>query len=257
MNTDVTVHNLDELIKQVFFGISGQRFCHVWRGQADESWPPYPGLIRRLLSEYDESCIDERLISRYEQDLLKEAIDLGFYGEHGGNRLSFMVDLQHAGGATRLLDVTWDPFVAIWFAVISQDNADGAVYQYSVSSDCHLQRERVDGWSSITEGKKAGKAILYTPRPINERIKAQSAAFLTGSIKTSIAEGSLFTEETSSCHIRKIIIPSDLKPTVIEYLKKSRGMRSYDLFPDFEGFAHANSYNSPFPRAYEDLFSLE
>ena len=173
-------NNLSDLFREVVEVIADPSCCCVWRGQSNCSWKPYPGLYRRLLNNnYTEADIDERLVQRYEMDMFCEANGLGFYGEAGGNRLGLMINLQHAGGATRLLDVTWDPFVALWFASHDTDNhaGIGIIYCYQIDPSCCPLPEQIDSWDDIISSNKRGQPVLITPHRINERIKAQSASF--------------------------------------------------------------------------------
>lgn len=117
--------------------------------------------------------------------------------------------------------------------------------------------EQADTWDSITKNRPEGVPTLYTPRKINERIKAQSSCFLLTKLETSIGDSSIFSNETRQSSVQPILIRSELKPQIREYLQYSRGIRDYDLFPDFDGYAQANSATSSFKRSAKELFSME
>lgn len=165
-----------------------------------------------------------------------------------------MVNLQHAGGATRFLDVTWDSFVALWFATHGQNQSDdGVVYCYVVDSRYCPFPEQVETWDSITSFPP-GKPVLYTPPRANERVKAQSAAFLTCVLNGPLSGPSVFTDPTEYSDIRRIRIRSSLKKVINEWFTTNRKMREFDLFPDFAGYAHTNSQGSPFIRDIDELY---
>lgn len=249
---------VEECIEELVSGIGDSSRCFVWRGQSNSSWKPYPGLYRRLQNNgYADSQIDESLVSIYERDLLCESNGLGFYSEAGGSRLSLMVRLQHAGGATRLLDVTHDPFVAMWFSSGGDSDCAGIIYRYAIDKTFHALPEAVTLWDDITSPKLAGMPILFTPRKMNGRIQAQSAAFLTTVLDRPLSEGSIFSRVTPFSSVKPILISADLKREIRKHLIESRGMREYDLFPDFEGFAQANRQTSAFPRKRSELYGTD
>lgn len=240
---------LTELIAELVADLGDPTRCYVWRGQTNFLFPPFPSLYRRLIKNgYKESEITEELVCKYETDLFYEAERLGHLDEIGGNRLDFMVQLQHMGGATRLLDVTRDPFVALWFAAKSNSECVGVVYRYAIDFDCHIRPEEIESWDEIVRPNQTRKPILFTPRRINERIKAQSAAFLTSVLYEPLSEGSVFSHATRYTDVKPIAIKFELKRDIMDYLWRSRGIRDIDLFPDFEGYAQYNSTSMPFPR---------
>lgn len=245
--------SVSELLSELMGEMGDPEECYVWRGQRCFSWKPFPGLYRRLQKSYADEQIDEQLVREYENDLLAEANGLGYIDSCGGSRLEFMIQLQHFGGATRLLDVTRDPFVALFFA-LGDDKCDGVVYRYAIHRSCYASPETVNEWYDVVDASNAGRPLLFSPKGVNERIKAQSAAFLTSVLDASLSEASVFTNVTKDSSVKPVLIARELKRDLKAYLQTSRGIRYHDLFPDFEGFAHANGQNEPFPRAYEQLY---
>ena len=246
--------SIGELLTELMDDMGDPEKCYVWRGQRRCSWKPFPGLYRRLQKDYTDAQINEQLIREYENDLLAEANGLGYIDACGGSRLEFMIQLQHFGGATRLLDVTRDPFVALFFA-LGDDSSDGIVYRYAIHRSCYAPPETVNGWEDVVDAGNAGRPLLFSPKGVNERIKAQSAAFLTSVLAAPLSEASVFTNVTEDSSVKPVLVARDLKRDLKEYLRVSRGIRYHDLFPDFEGFARANGQNESFPRAYGQLYA--
>ena len=104
---------------------------HVFRGQRDACWPLRSGASRRLggegVEEGDAQYVEEYL--EYHRDLLDRARRIAPYGQKGSAEtgLQLLARLQHFGAATGLLDFTYSPLVALWFA--SEDpSRDGKVF---------------------------------------------------------------------------------------------------------------------------------
>ena len=89
-----------------------------FRGQAKNEWPLISGVFRDDSSNYMS-----------EHNLLQHAmwrlsLDLSALPSY----LEKLIFLQHYGLKTRLLDVTFNPLIALYFACSSHAEDDGAVY---------------------------------------------------------------------------------------------------------------------------------
>ena len=104
---------------------------HVFRGQSDADWSLRSGASRRLAVDRVEGgesqYVEEYL--EYHRDLLDRARRVAAYGykDRAETGLQLLARLQHFGAATGLLDFTYSPLVALWFA--SEDpSKDGKVF---------------------------------------------------------------------------------------------------------------------------------
>lgn len=94
--------------------------AYVFRGQSDARWPLRSGASRRLAvesaKEGDQEYVEDYL--EYHRDLLDRARRIAPYGYRGPSEtdLQLLAKLQHFGAATGLLDFTYSPLVALWFA---------------------------------------------------------------------------------------------------------------------------------------------
>ena len=91
--------------------------CNTFfRGQANANWTLSPSLYRQGLF--------------YSENLLITEMQHICPREFTGNRFHSLVKMQHFGMPTRLLDMTTNPLIALYFACESdeQTNEDGAVY---------------------------------------------------------------------------------------------------------------------------------
>jgi hypothetical protein len=168
----------------------------VWRGQQVAEWPVDSSLTRRLRDGGHD--LGE-----------KEMIAVERFQIHSADRwavphllgdLNFLAELQHEGAPTRLIDVSLDPEVAVWFAVQESDkheDKDGRLLSWgrlaaprrneyvrlpeflpSAGGDAFWQQwtdhemRRSNDWGT-------GKSVRsWQPAAMNERMRAQRAAFL-------------------------------------------------------------------------------
>ena len=140
---DIRVETWKELSLGLdFFSDTGNE-RHKWcfRGQANASWNLTPSLLRcfggweipaeRALwyATEVESKASERFWQAARQRTSPENLP-----RERGNLLGWWAVMQHHRCPTRLLDWTRSPYVALYFAVNQQFNADGAVWAFSSST---------------------------------------------------------------------------------------------------------------------------
>jgi hypothetical protein len=91
----------------------------VWRGQAVAEWPLYSSLYRRTRLTLNQD-LKEADLQQEEHNILTALHQWGLHSTAQNGRLSVLRQLallQHYGAPTRLIDITFNAFVAAWFAV--------------------------------------------------------------------------------------------------------------------------------------------
>jgi hypothetical protein len=164
----------------------------AWRGVVDASWALHSSLYRRFLRA-NGVAPDEPDLTRFEEDLIAACRKRWRYDNLGA--LETLAHLQHYGGPTRLLDVSFNPLIALWFAVEQQrDSAgkplpdvDGRLFVFD-TTDRHISLDAKWGghalpWST-SPGDHWRRSLpqVWRPPSYNERIPAQNSAFLVGGV---------------------------------------------------------------------------
>ena len=122
---------------------------YAYRGQADSSWSLRSAATRRMIGEAGDEIQSElrfpqKYISYHRNTLLEPARTQGFGIEEGRSisDLQLLAKLQHFGAATGLLDFTWDPLIALWFAcgIAPDGSVDGKVYVVNTNDTIRFAR---------------------------------------------------------------------------------------------------------------------
>lgn len=184
---------------------SRQGRVFAWRGCVNASWSFHSALFRRLWWTHPTTVPDEATLYKRESRLLQDSQRWGLHsGERG--RLSVLeqlATLQHYGAPTRLLDVTFNPLVAVWFAVERSqeyDDADGRLFVVDVTNRLIDTHDDYRGWSSAVvhrpwdESSKYGapsrqewssSVWAWRPSRFLGRIANQHGGFLFGGVPSA------------------------------------------------------------------------
>lgn len=164
----------------------------AWRGVTDASWALHSSVYRKFVDR-NGSPPDEADVVRYEQELLAAARRRWRFSNLSS--LETLAHIQHYGGPTRLLDVSFNPLVALWFAVEQKyddsgkpkPDADGRVFVFD-ATDRQIDLDGKWGggdlpWATAPDDKwRRGLPRVWRPPSYNERIPAQNSAFLVGGV---------------------------------------------------------------------------
>lgn len=190
-----SLQELWQIIGRATFDL-GSKTRVVWRGLPDHRFKVESTLVRHLRDESAE--LTEASLRRRELDILRVARnwDIGL-SEHGSvTDMHLLAMLQHHGAPTRLIDVTFNPLTALWFACSDTEKIGlpGVLAVLTVSDapvrvtsdiptltyDTVTIPREATIISAMRKSQALGSPILVEPRPKDERMKAQEGAFLTG-----------------------------------------------------------------------------
>lgn len=170
----------------------------LWRGQANISHAITPGIHSRLAPGFNDDSIVEATC-----ELLKQAKTAGV-NKHEGLELSgfaLLAMLQHHGAATPLLDVSLDPLVALYMAVVgtspTDDSEHGVLFAIKKppKKPPSGSEAEAEGWKTtriepfdtrdfktIYKSLHKEQTIMYTAPDVSERLRIQRGHFLLGKV---------------------------------------------------------------------------
>jgi FRG domain len=166
----------------------------VWRGVAGADWGLHSSLVRRYQQTHGGAIPMERALRSFEHDVLSEARDWGLDWHPAGGRLTgleLLAALQHYGVPTRLLDFTFNPFIALWFAVEKEDRMDGRVFAIDIANQSVSRKDApaADPWWLSTDWQTNSPWVtrpwIWKPPPFEPRIVRQDGCFLMGGVPST------------------------------------------------------------------------
>ena len=272
----------NKLLTAIGYVIANAHYRYVWRGHSDADWPLHTSIHRRLLAS--GQAVTSGAMVHAEAQLLAAARAAG-YDVSGGRKLSsveLLALLQHEGAATRFLDVTPDPFIALFFACeharVTDTSAGLVAIRIEDSQVARNLREPSDVeefsvLETVQEGApdKDSPYFLWQPPPLNERIKAQRGMFVIGGLPSDEAvyeyssiELGLLERDREKTRVGKLLVPSTgryiteggprlvifrighaLRRSLQQVLATRFGYTTQTVYPDFNGFAQAHSWRVP------------
>ena len=168
-----------------------------YRGHSNRDWRLLPSIHRRTMLGFEESLIDEFMRKR--PDEFPESLGL----------FNVIAKMQHYGLQTRLLDITENPTVALYFACFENPDTDGEVFVFpthldeipsntvlNIMAEFYIRYRDSDGYKvrdyyeyicKVHKPKDVEMAFWFIangfhaiarPRIVDERMLRQSGAFM-------------------------------------------------------------------------------
>jgi hypothetical protein len=225
----------------------------AFRGQRDASAPLYSALSRYLMAFQ----IDKRAWREQEERILRvfkrKAIHFLAHVPDRDDDFEWLALMQDHGAPTRLLDFSWSPYVAAFFA-LHNTTQEGVIW---ACNPVEIEREKQGNLNEPGRFRKyllANKnsfAWLGEPHAMNRRLIAQSGTFLVPGVLHKSIEEILMNYPNPKETLIKFILPADKI--------REKGMRELyrmnitqaTLFPDLDGLARSLAYELEFHWAYD------
>jgi hypothetical protein len=227
----------------------------AFRGERDERWPLYSSLSRYLQNfgvapeawPAQESRI-LRIFKRKAHQFLTKPPD-------AEDDFQWMALMQHHGAPTRLIDFTWSPYVAAFFA-LERTLADGVVWAMNparVDSSRAAKRIRVDprihgNFSRYYLPGDRHFIWMGEPHTMNRRLIAQSGTFAVPGV-LDVAVEDILSDTDQENILAKIVLANAVREVGMRELYRMN-ITFATLFTDLDGLAKSMGYELEFHWGY-------
>jgi hypothetical protein len=234
--------------------VSGGQFsAWAFRGQSDASWSIHSSLSRHLrtFDVYPDlwPSQEARIVRIFKR---KAHLYLDHVPDDDDD-FQWLSLIQHYGGPTRLLDFTWSPYVAAYFA-LELARADSAVFAVNTSlfgsTGLPYQDLRRSGLYRSEYLPGTNRIVAQgEPALLNRRITAQHGTFVVpGVIDVPLEE--LLEDVFGPDSIVKLVLKHSIRQLAMKSLYK-RCIENATLFPDLNGLAGSLRYELEHHWAYD------
>lgn len=213
---EVRVKDFSELHHQ-FASCIGNRLW-LFRGQHDVTWPLVPRFGRPEFKNIEWTPFFESWKRRASEFVKNDA----------QNEWDWMAIAQHHGLATKLMDWSFNPLVACYFAAYPFKNEDCAVYAYHSEVYVDTATARPDAFKGI---------IRLRPRGIAGRIVRQAGIFTYHNPASSDLAKDFGAKEV----LHRVVIAAEYRKQLI-YELDLYGYSRLNLFPDLDGLSEYQNW---------------
>ena len=246
-------------LQQISRDLARDASTWVFRGQKDSCW----GLASSLERAGDLHGIAPATRAATEAMMIREfSRRLHHYAGYDTTAKDELLALmQHHGAPTRLVDFTYSPYIAAYFAferaqsrpresvavwAVNTDILAKRIYRSWQEGPVYLEYQRTRNPESfaklyMSESEPTNLVLSLSPTRLNERQSVQRGAFLCqGNIGASLAsnfERFLTADVRASCVV-KYVLPSKERDDALDQLD-SMNVNRITLFPGLDGFAES------------------
>jgi len=236
MNNSLNQHEVDsvnDLLNIIDGSLYSGRSRWIYRGHSKSSYKLLPSIGRLLGDQFNNP---QELYS-YEKNIFNEFLIRNYSRFRERNSLTNLAIAQHHGLKTRLLDWTYSPLIALFFAIENETyhQDDGALFAYQQEHGFNQFPLKFDN-EPLNEEKYGGSDYYFVYAPdLTPRISNQQGVFQI--FKDPAKE---FKE---AFNLHKIIVKADAKSRIKKHLFRL-GI-SYDIiYPELDGLVKSIMYNN-------------
>ena len=235
----------------------------AFRGHSDADWQLFSTLSRYLISFKVHKNAWPQQESRILRIFRRKAHLFLDHIPDEDDSLQWLALMQHHGAPTRLLDFTWSPYVAAFFA-LERATGDAAIWAlfppwlYDKSSRTVRPSQRIEAneigpWVKGNYEKnflpnQSRISIIGEPQRMNQRIIAQSGTF----VMPGVLDSPLEDLAPAKAVTKFILVSSKLRKQALEELYKMN-ISHATLFPGIDGLARSLAYELEFHWAFDPI----
>jgi hypothetical protein len=181
----------------------------AWRGQVSANWALHSSLYRRLVLSKGK-ILPEDDLAKEEINILIDLHRWGLHSSAATGRLSVLRQLamlQHYGAPTRLIDISFNAWVGVWFAVEEKwsngqrvnEDQDARLFAFDVTNRLINENTKYRKWEDdlsrpwkdkrqdpIPKKEWTTSVFAWKPSNLDARIAAQNGGFLFGGVPATI-----------------------------------------------------------------------
>jgi hypothetical protein len=217
----------------------------AFRGQADGTWR-LMSTLARYLNAYIEESYWESQEERIKRIFQRKAHLFLTHIPDPSDTFQWLALMQHHGAPTRLLDFTWSPYVAAFFA-LERSTTQGAVWAVNPKRLVNVTEKL----NEFLKDPEAGAIGIGEPFVMNSRLIAQSGTFIVTREAGMAIEDIVAAYDDPEGTLVKFQLPADLvRPDGMRALYMMNISNS-TLFPDLDGLARSLAYELEFHWRYD------
>ena len=244
----------------------------IFRGESDADWHLLSSLHRAFKEAEEINRVNIKKIGiseKYKHE--KGMIDrfkchAHLYLNHlpkEDDLFSWLSLMQHYGAPTRLLDFTFSPFVALFFAL---EFAQKSSCLYCINhneikrfDDEYFGEDKREVYNRVFENEKGeDPALLFAFEPAfaNQRLLAQQGLLVATNDLRYTHEKVLDVYDIDDENVVKIIIPSRLRYSCLRKLNQMN-INSANIYPGLDGFCKSLRRQPVFGLAWQQRIGTE
>src|SRR5436190_8115233 len=229
----------------------------AFRGERDERWPLYSSLSRYLQNfgvapqawpEQERRIL--RIFKRKAHQFLEKPPE-------PDDDFQWLALMQHHGAPTRLIDFTWSPNVAAFFA-LERATGDAAVWAVNPALLQSRRRPKPPKYDPRIRGNftryylRGNRRFVWIgePHTMNRRLIAQSGTFALAGVLDEPLDQILASYPDPLSTMVKFILPADSIREIGMRELYRMNITWATLFPDLDGLARSLRYELEFHWAY-------
>src|SRR5688572_9951436 len=226
----------------------------AFRGQGDANWPLSSALSRHIVISKVCKAAWSRQESRIRR-IFERKSHLHLVDPPVDDELEWLALMQHHGAPTRLLDLTWSPFVAALFA-LEHAKSDCAVWAFNLSLLWNVHsKHKIDGvWVGDADPREQEAFKKYylpnrhafvwqgDPFRMPQRVIAQSGTFLVSSHLGLTVEQILENYPGSGELLVQFVFDTKKMRADAMASLYSMNITEATLFPGLDGLARSMAY---------------